>query len=82
MTISGSKRCLWNVTVPYSELVITRSKINFGEVTCTLELIKQIIDPWNWLLILNGDLIQLSIINEHTKRTILLSNKQHRSTPQ
>ncbi|KAK4708720.1 hypothetical protein R3W88_029645 [Solanum pinnatisectum] len=81
MTIPSSKIHLWNVIFFHPQLVITRAKINLREITCSLKLVKQIIYPSKRILILNGHLVQLSIVNARTNRTIFLSNKQNWSTP-
>ncbi|KAK4731539.1 hypothetical protein R3W88_024527 [Solanum pinnatisectum] len=74
MTIPNSKSHFWNITIIHPQLVITRPKINLREITCSLKLVNQIIYPWKRLLILNGHLVQLTIVNTHKKRSILLPN--------
>lgn len=77
MTISSSKSHFKNVILLYRELVITQPEVNLGEVTRSLELIKKIINRWNRILFLNGNLFYLEIVNAHSKRIILLLNKQY-----
>lgn len=81
MSIPSLKYHLQNVILLHPQLVITQSEFNLVELTRSLELNTNIIYSWNMILILNSNLIQLSIINTHFERFILLSNKQHWSTP-
>ena len=55
--------------------MIARSKINLGEILGTSKLIKQIINPWQGVLVLDGDCVQVPVINAHSHRAILLLNK-------
>jgi hypothetical protein len=56
-TIHQNKCSLRYVALSNLQLMISRSKINLREHTCTSELIKQIINPRKWILILDGNLI-------------------------
>ena len=47
----------------------------------TLKLAKQVINRGDGILILANDLIQLSIVNAHSERTIILIYKQHWCIP-
>jgi hypothetical protein len=41
-------------------------------------LIEQIFNPWERIFVLNGDLIQGSVINAHPLSSTFLLHKQHR----
>src|SRR5581483_6970140 len=56
MTITSSKRCLGNIFFANSHLMISGSKIDLGEVSCSLQLIKQIIDARERITVLEVDL--------------------------
>jgi hypothetical protein len=49
-TIPQNEGSLWKVTFSYLQLILSRSKINFKEHTCTMELTKQITNPRQWYL--------------------------------
>src|SRR5688572_8128908 len=70
-----TKSIFRNITFPHPQLVISGTKVYFREVTCSLELIKQIINSRQRLSLLDSYLIQLSVVNAHAKRTILLPHK-------
>jgi hypothetical protein len=46
--------------------MIARSEINLGEILGTSKLIKQIIDSWQRVLVLDGDCVQVPVINAHS----------------
>ena len=58
------------------QLMITRMQIDLREHTSTLELIKEILNAWQGMLVLDGDCIQLPIIDTHPFRAILLIYQQ------
>ena len=60
--------------------MIARSEINLGEILGTSKLIKQIIDSWQRVLVLDGDCVQVPVVNAHSHRAILLLNKQNRGS--
>jgi hypothetical protein len=64
-----------------SQLVVSRSQIYLREHPSTLQLIKQIIYSWEWVLVLHYHFIQLTIIDAQTKCAILLFYKQYWSFP-
>lgn len=64
----SSRGRLWDVTLLNSKLMVTRSKVNLREITGTLELIEQVINPWDGIFTLDCDLVQLSMINAHVER--------------
>jgi len=76
MTIAGPESCLWNITLSYSQLMIARSEVYLRKTSGTLNLIEKIINSRKWILILDSNLIQLTVIYTHSNRTIFfLTNK-------
>src|ERR1041385_6212906 len=57
-SISGGVSGLGYILFSNLQLVVPRSKIALGENTSSFQLIKQIIDHWSWILVLDGHLIQ------------------------
>ena len=81
MTIASFEGCFQNVTISDSELMITQSKVYLCEMANTLKLVKQAINLGDEILILDCDLVQLSIVNAQSERTIFLHYEQHWRTP-
>src|SRR6185295_12136966 len=54
------------------QLKIARTQINLREYTSTSKQIKQILNTGQWMLVLNGNYVQLPIIDTHSLRAILL----------
>jgi hypothetical protein len=79
-TIPQNECSLQKVTFSYLQLILSRSKINFREHTCTMELIKKIINHRQRVLVLNDNLIRSSIIHVHPLSTILLRDENHRGS--
>jgi hypothetical protein len=55
-----------DVFILNSDLMVSRPQVNLGENCSTSYLVKQIIDPWKGILIINGHLIELSILYAKT----------------
>jgi hypothetical protein len=56
--IPRNERCLGYVTLSNLQLMISRLKINLREYTCTTELVKPIIDPGQWILVLDNHFVE------------------------
>ena len=65
-TVPSGERGLRNIFLLYLELMISGPQINFGEYFGPAELIKQIVNPWQWILVFDGDVIQLSVVYAHS----------------
>ncbi|PHT75865.1 hypothetical protein T459_19387 [Capsicum annuum] len=61
--------------------MIVESKVYLREIAVTLKLVKQVIDSWMRILILDCDLIELTVINAHSKRTIFFLRTNKTSAP-
>jgi hypothetical protein len=72
---------LRKVTFSYLRLIPSRSKLDLGEHTHTTELIKQIINPRQQVLVLDGNLSQSAIIHAHLLSTILARDENYRGSP-
>jgi hypothetical protein len=72
MSIKGSECSHLSVLFLDSQLAIFRSQLYLREHISTLQLIKQIIYSWEWVLVLHHHFIQLTIINAQMKCAILL----------
>ena len=78
MTIPCSEGGIDNVLIPYSHLVISILEIYFR----ILQLIEKIINPWQRILVLDSDLIQLLKINAQPQRPIFILHEQYWGSPQ
>jgi hypothetical protein len=45
------------------DLMITRTEINLGKNSCTGKLIIENVDAGQWIFVLDGDVIQRSVVN-------------------
>ncbi|GJS64338.1 integrase, catalytic region, zinc finger, CCHC-type containing protein [Tanacetum coccineum] len=81
MPISCSKRGLRDIIIVHSQLMITRSKVYLREVARSLKLVKQIVNPRERITILDGQLVQFTIVYAYAKRSILLLDKQNWRSP-
>ena len=62
-----------------TNLMITHMEIKLGEYLSTFELFKQIVDAGKWVLVLYSLLVQWTVVNTKSVRSILLL---HKRTPQ
>ncbi|KAM0004882.1 hypothetical protein Hdeb2414_s0226g00840021 [Helianthus debilis subsp. tardiflorus] len=67
MSIASAKSGFWNVLFEDSKLVITRTKIDFGETGSALKLIKEVVDTRKGITILNGEFVELTIVDTHAE---------------
>src|ERR1700694_2708541 len=56
VTVASPECCLLNVRFMDADLMISGFEIDLGEVPSTLQSIKQLIDSWQRVLVLDGDL--------------------------
>ncbi|KAK4723975.1 hypothetical protein R3W88_026754 [Solanum pinnatisectum] len=75
MTIPSSKNRLQNITIFHPQFVITRSEINLREITGPLKLIKEVVNCWKRIFLLDIHLVQLFIVDAHRKGTIFFPYK-------
>ena len=79
-TLWCSECCFGYILWLQPDLIIGWLQVNTTEHLCTLQLIKQIINAWQWISAFHCLLIQRSVVNAHTQIAILLLDKQHRMT--
>ena len=73
--ITRSKRCLRDICIPNSQLMVTSAKVYLGVDSRSSQLIKQIVNPRQRVPILDRNPVQLSIINAESKGLVLLLRK-------
>src|SRR3954451_5446072 len=54
MTVAHAKGRLWDIFILNADLVITRAKVEFGEHSCALDTIKDLIDARKRVLIFDS----------------------------
>ena len=59
--------------------MITHSKVKLGEYLGTFELFEQLVDVGKWVFVLDSLLVQWTVVNTKSVRSILLL---HKRTPQ
>jgi hypothetical protein len=55
--------------------VVSRGEIKLGEPAGAGQFVQQFIDNWHGTLVLNGDRIQLLVVDAQPPRTIFLANQ-------
>ena len=61
--ITCPEHCFRDICLPNPQLMVTSAKVYFGVDSRSSQLIKQVINPRQWVPILNRNLVQLSIVN-------------------
>jgi hypothetical protein len=70
--VSHRESRLGDIFITDFNLMIAGAKINLGEHLGSCQLIKQDIDAWEGILVLDGDCIQRSVIHTQTETFIFL----------
>jgi hypothetical protein len=70
--VSYRESHLGDIFITDLNLMIVRVEINLGEHLDSRQLIKQDIDAWERILVLDGDCIQRSVIHTQTETFIFL----------
>ena len=73
--ITRPKRCLRDICLPNSQLMVTNAKVYLGVDSRSSQLIKEIINPRQWVPILDRNPIQLPVIIAQSKGLALLLRK-------
>ena len=71
VTIMTFESSIWYVFLPHSNLMITIYKVKIWEELCSMDLIHELINPWDGIFILHCLLVQCSQINAHPQGSIL-----------
>ena len=70
--ITRPERCLRDICLPNPQLMVTSAKVYLGVDLRSSQLIKQVINPRQWVPILDCNPIQLSVVNAQSKGLVLL----------
>ena len=74
----GAKGGLMDVVGLHSDLIISELQIQLSEECRTMEFVKQLIDGWDWVSVLDSDGIERLIVHTKVPRTILFFNQEYR----
>ena len=74
----GAKGGLMDVVELHSDLIISGLQIQLSEECRTMEFVKQLIDGWDWVSVLDSDRIERLIVHIRVPRTILFFNQEYR----
>ena len=77
VAIMGAKGGLMDVVGLHSDLMISELKIQLSEECHTMEFVKQLIDGWDWVSVLDSDAIERSIVHAKAPRTIIFFNQEY-----
>src|SRR5680860_1022891 len=80
MPIARAESGLRNIFGLDANLVVTAAKIDLAEILSTLQTVKQLIDPRQWITILDRDVVECSIVHTHAHCAVLFLDEQDRST--
>ena len=61
--------------------MIAHTEIKLREYLCTFELLKQLVDVGKWVLVLYGLLVQWTVVDTKSIRSILLLDKKNATIP-
>ena len=61
--------------------MITHTEIKLGEYLGTFELFEQLVDVGKWVFVLDSLLVQWTVVNTKSVRSILLLHKKNTRTP-
>ena len=73
--ITRPERCLRDICLPNPQLMVTNAKVYFGVDSRSSQLIKQIVNPRQWVPILNRNPVKLPVVNAQLKGLVLLLRK-------
>ena len=73
--ITRSEHCLRDFSLPNIQLMVTSAKVYLDVDSRFSQLIKQVINPRQWVPILDRNPVQLSIVNAQLKGLVFLLRK-------
>lgn len=76
-----SESSLWNVLFANANMMITHPEIKLREDLSPFQLLKQLINVGKWILVFDRLLIQWTVIDIESFRTILLLDEKNSTTP-
>ena len=59
-----------------SDLVIARVEVKFGEVFRVAQAIVEVINAWNREVVLDSDIVEATIVDTHTHRSVFLFHEK------
>lgn len=77
MTIMGTEGGLRHIARADSNLVISRAKVQFRKISCTLQFIEKLLNHGNEILIGNSGVVELPIMDANAPATILLFDQKN-----
>src|SRR3954468_2174025 len=80
-SVASAERCLGNVLLTDTNLVVPHFQIKFGKHLCSIQLVKQIIDVGQRVLVFDGLLVDTTVVLEKPASTIFLLHKKTWGTP-
>ena len=80
-TIACSKCCLGDIFFTNANLMITHTELKLGEYLGTFELLEKLIDVGKWILVLYCLLVQWTVVDAESFRSILLLDKKDTTIP-
>ena len=81
MPVPSGEDGFLDILLSNSNLIIARLQVNFRENFCSLQLIEQVLNTREWILVLDSDLVEATIINTQAQTKIFLGSEEHRCTP-
>ena len=70
--ITRPKRCFRDIYLPNPQLMVTSAKAYLGVDSRSSQLVKQIINPRQWVPIPDRNPVQLTVVNAQSKGLVLL----------
>ena len=75
MAISSSKSGLVYVFITDPYLVVSGSQVDLRKYLFSYDLIEQVINPREWIMVLDGHLVELLVIDIHSYRSAIFVYK-------
>ena len=76
VAIPGTKGRLGYVIGVDANLVITMAKVDLGEHRGPVEAVKELINAWERVAVLNSDVVKATVVDAQAKGAILLADKE------
>ena len=80
MSKTRAKSCLVNISRSDADLVVSGTEINFGKDLGTLELVHEVIDTREGIPVLDGVLVECTVIDAEMESSFLLVDEKNWST--
>jgi hypothetical protein len=80
VTVAGTEGSLRHVLVCDADLVVSGAKVDLAEDSGSLQAVEQFVNPGEGIAVLDGDVVESTIINTHTHGAVFLLHEQDGST--